>query len=57
MDSATDYLLTLPAVRERANKVFELAEKNGLNHFQYHADKMPDAAEFVIGVISVRSLP
>ncbi len=57
MDAEIDYLLSLQAVRERANRVFALAEGGELNHFNYNAERLPHAAELVAGVISVRFSP
>lgn len=47
-----DYLLSLQAVRERARLVFQAAQEGTLNNFEYDAEKLPAAAEFVIGVIN-----
>jgi hypothetical protein len=48
-----EYLLSLEAVRERAQIVFAAAKKDELSHFTYHADKLPEAAAFVTSVINV----
>lgn len=48
-----EYLLSLEAVRERAQIVFAAAQKNELSHFTYHADKLPEAATYVTSVINV----
>lgn len=53
MGSELDYLLSLEAVRERASRVFNIAQSNGLNHFDYHPNKLSDAADFVAKVITV----
>jgi hypothetical protein len=53
--SDIEYLKSLQAVRERANLVLKAAEKDELSHFKYDASLMPKAAEFVAGIISVRS--
>ncbi|KAI4848402.1 DUF1688-domain-containing protein [Aureobasidium sp. EXF-8845] len=47
-----EYVLTLEAVRERAQIVFAAAKKDELSHFTYHADKLPEAAAFVTSVIN-----
>lgn len=47
------YLLSLQAVREKANAVFSLAEKGKLQNFQYHADRLQETADFVIDIIQV----
>lgn len=51
--SDVDELLTLQAVRRQARKVLAAAEKYELVNFFYDADKMPEVADFVMGVISV----
>jgi len=48
-----EYLLSLEAVRERAQIVFAAAQKDELSHFIYHADKLPEAAAYVTSVINV----
>jgi hypothetical protein len=48
-----EYLLSLEAVRERAQIVFAAAKRDELSHFTYHADKLPEAAAFVTSVINV----
>lgn len=52
-DAAVDYLLSLEAVRERAQSVLRIAEKGTLNSFDYHADRVPAVADYVIGIIDV----
>ncbi|KAI4726333.1 DUF1688-domain-containing protein [Aureobasidium sp. EXF-10728] len=47
-----EYLLSLEAVRERAQIVFAAAQRDGLSHFTYHASKLSEAAEFVASVIN-----
>ncbi|KKF93432.1 Protein urg3 [Ceratocystis platani] len=46
-----NYLTSLKAVRERSRVVFEAAKVGSLTNFEYHADKLPAAADFVISVI------
>lgn len=53
MDSDVKYLLSLRAIRERAQLVWRAAEAGDLTHFDFHADKLNDAADFVISVIQV----
>lgn len=48
------YLRTLPAIRERCSRVFELAKAGKLDYFDYHADKEKDVTEFCLGIIQVR---
>ncbi|KAI4751999.1 DUF1688-domain-containing protein [Aureobasidium sp. EXF-3400] len=47
-----EYLLSLEAVRERAQIVFAAAKRDELSHFTYHASKLPEAAAFVTSVIN-----
>jgi hypothetical protein len=53
MVSEVEYLLSLQAVRERANCVFDCAQRGTLNHFHYDADQLPVAARLVAQTISV----
>jgi len=53
MTSDIEYLLSLEAVRERAQIVFAAAQKDELSHFTYHADKLSEAAAYVTSVINV----
>ena len=45
-----DYLLSPKAIRERANRLFELAQK-GQTHFQYHPEKLQSTVDYVLTVI------
>lgn len=54
MGSQIDYLLSLQAVRERAQLVFKQAKQGRLNHFEYDETKMPEVADRVVALISVR---
>lgn len=51
-----DYLLSLEAVRERATKVYNIAVDGNLNNFDYHEDRMANAADFVASLIMVLSM-
>jgi hypothetical protein len=59
MDPNVKYLLSLQAVRERAQVVWQAAQAGDLSHFDLHKDKLSDVADFVISVIKVppSSLP
>jgi hypothetical protein len=48
------YLRTLPAIRERCGRVFELAEKGQLEYFDYHPEKEAGVAAFCAEIIQVR---
>lgn len=56
MDSDIKYLLSLCAIRERAQIVWRAAEAGELAHFDFHADKLGDVADFVISIIQVLAL-
>ena len=49
------YLRTLPAIRERCGRVYELAKQGRLEYFDYHPEKEPDVAAFCTDIIKVRS--
>ena len=48
------HLMSLEAVRERAQIVYDAAKKGGLNNFEFHQEKLDDAADYVTGIIKVR---
>lgn len=52
-DQDISYLLSLQAVRDRAQSVLRAAEEGALSNFDYHSERMPEVADFVLGVISV----
>lgn len=54
LEQKAAYLRTLPAVRERCSKVFELAKQDRLQYFSYHPDKEAELTEFCLGIIKVR---
>ncbi len=45
-----DYLLSPPAIRERAARIFKMCE-DGMTHFEFHSSKMPATTEYVLSVI------
>nr|GAT45811.1 predicted protein [Mycena chlorophos] len=45
------YLQTLPAIRERCTRVFELAKEGKLEYFEYHPEKERDVAAFCVEII------
>jgi hypothetical protein len=47
------YLQTLPAIRERCNRVYALAGQGKLEHFDYHPEKESDVVDFCIEIIQV----
>lgn len=52
-DKDISYLLSLQAVRDRSRLVLKAAEEGALNNFEYHSERMPEVADFVLNVISV----
>ncbi|TFK67629.1 DUF1688-domain-containing protein [Pluteus cervinus] len=45
------YLRTLPAIRERCSRVFELAKAGKLQYFDYHGAKEQEVADFCIEIM------
>ncbi|KAH7108409.1 DUF1688-domain-containing protein [Auriculariales sp. MPI-PUGE-AT-0066] len=50
-EATAAYLRTLPAIRERCQRVFELGKEGSLQHFTYHPDRESDVVKFCIGII------
>ncbi len=57
VDPDTTYLLSLEAVRDRAQVVHQIALDGRLNSFEYDAGSMPAVADFVIDIINVGCCP
>lgn len=51
------YLRTLPAIRERCSRVYDLATQGKLQYFDYHAEKEDAAVELCLDIIKVRAVP
>ncbi|CAN8105940.1 unnamed protein product [Discula destructiva] len=51
MDPQVKHLLSLQAIREKAQIVWQAAEGGELSHFDLHQDKLDVVADFVISVI------
>ncbi|PLB50886.1 DUF1688-domain-containing protein [Aspergillus steynii IBT 23096] len=51
MNQEVQYILSLEAVRERANHILNLAKSDRLNHFEYHEDRLDGAVQYVAGII------
>ena len=49
--SQIDYLLSPKAIRERAQKIFELTQ-NGNGHFSFHEEKLKPTVDYVLDVIN-----
>lgn len=45
------YLRTLPAIRERCSRVFDLATQKKLQYFDYHPENEAEVANFCINII------
>jgi hypothetical protein len=57
MENDRDYLLSLRAVRDHANKVLQAAKQGDLKHFDYDESRMTEVADYVSKVIDVSSPP
>lgn len=55
MDPQVKYLLSLRAVRERAQAVGHVAESGNLSNFDVHEDKLDSVVDFVALIIKVRA--
>ena len=55
MTDTIPYLLSLKAVRERAQIVLKNAEQGKLNNFDYHPERLDAAAKYVMDIIEVRN--
>lgn len=53
MDPQVKYLLSLQAIRERAKIVWDAAQAGKSSHFDVHAHKLNDVANYVTSVIKV----
>lgn len=49
------YLLTLPAIRDRCSQVHDLAKEGKLEYFEYHPDNEEKVADFCLQIIQVTS--
>ncbi|KZP16730.1 DUF1688-domain-containing protein [Athelia psychrophila] len=50
-EATAAYLRTLPAIRERCGRVYDLAKKGQLQYFDYHPEREPDVTAFCIDII------
>ncbi|KAJ7692908.1 hypothetical protein B0H17DRAFT_512940 [Mycena rosella] len=46
-----EYLRTLPSIRERCTRVFDLAKEGKLQYFDYHPEKEDDVTAFCVDII------
>lgn len=56
LEDKASYLRTLPAIRERCGRVFELAKAGKLDYFDYHADKESNVTDFCLNIIQVSAV-
>lgn len=56
LEDKASYLRTLPAIRERCGRVFELAKAGKLDYFDYHADKESKVTDFCLNIIQVSAI-
>lgn len=47
------YLLTLPAIRDRCSQVHDLAKEGKLEYFEYHPENEEKVADFCLQIIQV----
>ena len=47
------YLLTLPAIRDRCSQVHDLAKEGRLEYFDYHPENEEKVAEFCLKIMQV----
>ena len=52
-EDTASYLRTLPAIRERCGRVYDLAKKGQLQYFDYHPERESDVTAFCIEIIKV----
>lgn len=57
LEQKADYLRTLPSIRERCGRVFDLAKEGKLEFFDYHPSKEADVAAFCVKIMKVRQNP
>lgn len=47
------YLLTLPAIRDRCSQVHDLAKEGKLEYFEYHPENEDKVADFCLEIVQV----
>lgn len=52
-DLKAQYLLTLPAIRDRCSQVHDLAKEGKLEYFEYHPENEEKVADFCLQIIQV----
>lgn len=50
------YLRTLPSIRERCTRVYELAKQGKLEYFDYNPNKEHDVVQYCLKIIQVSKL-
>jgi Protein of unknown function (DUF1688) len=56
-ENTIEYLRTLPSIRERCGRVYDLAKQGKLQYFDYHPEREEDVVNYCINVIQVPSTP
>ncbi|KAG6837784.1 hypothetical protein H0H93_001711 [Arthromyces matolae] len=56
LEQKAEYLRTLPAIRERCGRVYELAKQSKLQYFDYHPEKEADVTKFCTEIMKVPNL-
>jgi hypothetical protein len=53
LEQKAAYLRTLPAIRERCRRVFDIAKQGKLEYFDYHPENEPAVTAFCTEIIKV----
>ena len=56
MASAFETISSLPAIRERATKVYQIAKAGNATNFELHEDRLDATIDVVVKVILVRAV-
>ena len=54
-EQTIEYLRTLPAIRERCSRVFNLAQQGQLEYFDYHPEREQAVIDFCSNIVQVRN--
>ena len=52
-EQTIEYLRTLPSIRERCGRVYDLAKQGKLQYFDYNSEKEEDVTNYCIKIIRV----
>jgi hypothetical protein len=53
VESTIAYLRSLPSIRERCSRVYDLAKEGKLEYFDYHPEKEEEVVKFCAKIIEV----